>query len=257
MQKTKLKKLIAIISITAALLLAVLIVFLYKHFALKIAISKMDITDTPSVTRVLKLAKNNTDTLVMVAKQYLKTNDQKHIGAAILFNATQNETALSLLKNYYMDLGTDNMFLNQLKDANPIDLDFETVTEYGDTEYGIADGIVAKMFNGTIGFKLSSIYTNCIYANASGVFALDIADSCVKHISNNGITIKTVATDVCEFAYHKGKLYYILNSGELVLPSGKTEVLGNIFKNLRVQGSDVLCDVYDSELNALHTATLN
>ncbi len=258
MLKTKSKK-VLIISITlAVVLLVVALFFVYKHFELKLMLSKMDINNKESVTKVLSLCKNDSEILDGIAKAYFDKNDEAHGIAVAMHNLLTNKSEHSkkLLVDYYKSQLADEPFIMQFDSVQKTDISFLTLTEYDGAEYGGVDGIYCADFDGLIKYKLSGIRSQYMFAAADGVYALDMSDNAIKHLSRDCYTVKTIAYNACEFAYLNG-IYYITNDFKLITPDGEYPLGDKTPKNLRIDGGSVVCDLYNEKSELLHSLTLN
>lgn len=201
MLKTGTKTILIVFIIAAVILLIVGGYFAYKHFELKIALSKMDIQDKESVIKVLSLCKDDSDALDDIATAYFDANDTTHGIAVAMHNLIKNNSAVckALLYDYYKSAGADNSFLLQLESVPKADIEFDTLTEWDGVEYGGTDGVYCSDFGGYINYKLSSIRARYMTATDGGVYVLDIADNCKKLILRDCYTVQTLADDAIDF----------------------------------------------------------
>ena len=261
MQKTKskLKGLIISLICVAVIALSVTAVFLVRSLRLSSAIKKIDVNDKQSVTRVIKLCKNDVEILTDIASEYIKKGARE--GAGILMHILQNidcenENAKALLKEYYKD--ADPIFLNQVDVATLLDTEFNALTEYGGVNYGGIDGIYCSDFDGRITFKISGARAKSMSAYEGGVYFLDFADNCVKQLSYDGADFKVVLQNTTEFVYCGGFIYSIDSNGNLHTPSEVITAKENeIFANLRIVDGNAVYNVYNDKSELIDTVTLD
>ncbi len=259
MQKTKVKvKILIVVAVVAAALVLGLVLF--KTTRLTRAINNMDIANKDSVTRVIKLCKNDADILCDIAAKY--TSEQNPLGAAILMHILQNvdcqaARAKTLLKDYYTAVGADSIFISQIDMAVFLNTDFDSQTEFEGACYGGIDGIYCSDFDGCIRYKVSGARAKSMYACKDGVYFLDSADNSVKLLSQDGAKMTVCEINTSEFAYHGGFIYTIDTEKKINAPSPITLNEGEFGANIRVVGEDVLCDIFNDSYQLIDTVTLN
>lgn len=261
-QATKLKlKTVIIIAVCIAVVVSIAAsVFIFKELRLSNAIKNMDIGQKQTVTRVIKLSKNDTEILLDIAEQYIKKSASE--GAGILMHILQNidcenERARALLKEYYTAINADPIFISQVDFASALDTDFDVITSHSGVAYGGTDGIYCSDFDGLIKFKISGARAKSMSAFDKGVYFLDFADGCVKTLSYDGAQAKTVLENVAEFVYFEGFIYSIDINGNIHSPNQIQAKDGELFGSLRVAGDSVLCNVYNQKRELIDTLTLN
>ena len=255
--KTKIKILIPIIALAVLVIAGAVIL---KATSLSRAINRMDIADKESVVRVLKKASDNTEVICDIADKYLSKNDPT--GAGILLHLLQNvdcenERAKTMLKDYYTKTGADPIFIEQVDASYYVDTKFEPATEHNGKAYGGMNGIYCSDFEGLIRYKLSGARAKNMFACDTGVYFLDSADDCVKLLSCDGASVKTVLEKVNEFVYFNGVLYSIDKNEKINAPTPVTLNEGEFGANIRVVGEQVLCDVFNDSYQLIDTVVLN
>ncbi len=257
--KTKLNGLIISFICVAIIVLGVFTAFLVRDLRLSNAIKKMDINSKETVTRVIKLCKNDVNILTDIAGQYIKKGT--HEGAGILMHILQNidcqnENAKALLKEYCKD--ADPTFLSQIDSAQLLDTEFDAITECDGVQYGGVDGIYCSDFEGLISFKISGARAKSMSAFDKGVYILDFADNCVKMLSYDGKDSKLILTNTAEFVYCEGFVYSIDLNGNLHSPNEQIKAKeGEVFANLRVANGIIIYNIYNSKRELIDTLTLN
>ncbi len=258
--KTKLKGLIITLVCVSLAVICAVSVLLVGKLQLSNAIKKMDITQKETVTRVIKLCKNDVDILTDIANEYIKKGADE--GAGIFMHILQNidcenESAKALLKEYYTSVGADPIFINQVDFAKILNTEFDTLTSYGDVSYGGVDGIYCSDFEGFITFKISGARAKSMSAYDKGVYFLDYSDNCVKTLSYDGAKAEVVLQNTAEFVYFDNIVYSIDLDGNLHSLDKVTKKEGEVFGSLRVADGSVLCNVYNEKRELIDTLTLN
>lgn len=244
----------ALIIVLAALLtvsvLTVVFIFVRKT-ALDRAVKAMDVNETQSVIRVMKLGSKNVDIVAGVAAAYLEAGYKDDAALTALYILQyldgENTTAKEIVsKCYKSELAV------QFADLDIEVKKFETVTQNGDYAYGVADGIYCEFLGGYAKAKISPVMPQQIYAAQDGAYILDSSDRIIKFIKKDGSELSAVTNKKAdEFVYSGGCIYYIDQNGQ---PQGDGSISlaeGEFAMDLRIEADGVYCTVYDSNFEAL------
>ena len=264
--KQKNKTAVAVVITVAALAVACAVIFaalfISNKMRLEKAIADLDIEDENSVIALMTLDGDNPETVMTVIDAYC--DGERYTDAArlllyyIQYLYREDSDALHKLTDCYKKSGADDDALRQLITPLFRLSDFETVTQSGDTAYGVSDGIYTTFLGGTAKAKISSVIPLSVAACPSGVYALDSSDNRLKLIYRDGSCVETVHdARMTEFVIFESYLYYIDING---IPHGPNEVdvdEGLVALNLRVDGENVVCTLYDEDYNEIKDISLS
>lgn len=230
-------------------------VFLHKT-ALKRALNSMDVNETDSIIRVMKLGGKNADIAGRVAQAYFDAGYKEDAALVSLYILQYSDSESTLAKEIINECYPSVLAAEFMSPGFKVQ-QFETVTRNGDSAYGVSDGIYCEFLGGYAKAKISPLQPQEIYAAQDGVYILDSNDSLIKFIKKDGSEISVIINEKADdFIYSKTNIYYIDKNG---IPHGDDSVTladGEFAMHLRIEADSVYCTVYDSNFEAVREQEL-
>ena len=261
MQITQTKKSIKIpiiiaLSVVLAIVVAVASFFLIQKSNLSRSLKNLDVENEQTVIRAMKYGSKDADVVLEIAQKYLEADmksdcvrlclyaiqylGEKEKGIALVEKACENKEFVKTIENEQAELS-----------------EFDTLTQFQNDSYGVADGIYTEFLGGYAKARISPIIPIDIYATDSGAYFLDSTDSFIKHISKDGSKLKiAISNKAEEFVLFESQLYYIDQNG---IPYGKAAMTladGEFAMGLSVDGEAVSCTVYNHNYEPLRKLIL-
>lgn len=250
------KALITILIIILCIAIAIISLFIIKKTALDRAVRNLDVENSETAVRVMKLGGKNEKYVNIIADAYFEAGCKKQ--AAILslyviqYIDKQNQSALDRIGACY-----EPWLATQFTDADIKTEEFEAITESAGYGYGIKNGIYCEFLEGYAKAKISPALPLEIFASKDGVYYLDSSDNVIKFINCDGSGLSIAVEDkASEFVYHNGRLYYIDMLGKL---HGAKEIAlqeGQQVMDLRIESNEVVCTIFDKEFEIVKTQKL-
>ncbi len=262
-QTVKIKRVwITVGAVAATAAVTALAVMLIVGGRLSRALKRLDISNEATVIRVMKYGGKNRDIVLRVASEYYEAGEYAPAAKLMLYSQQylgENDKAGELLRNCYARLGADDTQLLSLDFSGFVPSDFEVTTSYEGNGYGsAADGVYTSFCGGYARARISAVIPLALSAAKTGVYALDGADSFLKLISEDGLTVNVISqTPLREFLVSDDTLYTIDENGT---PCAGNDVIlladGEQAMRLRKEDDSVLCTIYDENFNMLRDMTL-
>lgn len=245
--KTKIPiKLIVFLCILAMIIIAIASFYIIRKTAFNRAYKALDVTDTATVTKLLKYGSKDSDTVFYIAEKFDESGDKQNATKLCLYILQYLDSSHTGATEYLTDCGFESFEFGEIKK------DFKVTTSYGTDSYASEGGIYCEFFEGYCKAKISPVRALDLYADEGGLYFLDSSDSLIKFMDSDGTEIKVkLQLPVSEFIYYESQLYYIDKMGVPFADKQISLAEGETAMNLRVDSGRVCFTVYDSDFEEL------
>ena len=245
--KTKIPtKLIVFLCILATIIIAIASFYIIRKTAFNRAYKALDVSDTATVTKLLKYASKDSDTVFYIAEKYSESGDKQNATKLCLYILQYLDSSHTGATEYLTGCGFESFEFGDVKE------EFKASSTHGDSSYASAGGIYCKFLGGYCKAKISPIRALDLYAGDGGVYVLDSSDSLIKFITEDGREISVISqSPASEFLYHESQIYFIDKSGKPFSDKQISLAEGETAMNLRVDSGRVCFTVYDSNFEEL------